>query len=81
MAGIVIPSKKDIANTIYRSLTLAGTTMAYSYVFSKMVGLKVNSTRNLTFEELLKLGGVVAVSNVTIDWLIKEGIIPENIVN
>ena len=81
MAGIVTPSKKDIANTIYRSLMLAGSTMAYSYLFSKLVGLKINSPKNLTFEELLKLGGIVSVSNVTLDYLYKEGIIPENIVN
>lgn len=77
----VIPSKKDIANTLYRSLVLATATMGYSYIFSKAIGLKINSPRNLSFEELIKLGGVVAVSNVSIDFLIKEGIIPENIIN
>jgi hypothetical protein len=81
MTGLVTPSKKDIANTVYRSLLLAATTMTYSYAFAKMVGMSIKSPKNLNFEELLKLGGIVSVSNVTLDYLIKEGIIPENIVN
>jgi hypothetical protein len=31
-------------------------------------------------EEILKLGGVVAASNMTLDYLYQQGLLPKNIV-
>ena len=74
-----IPSKKDIVNTLYHSTLLAGTTIAYSYLLKRFLRININSPSSANLEEILKLGGVVAVSNMTLDYLYQQGILPPNI--
>ena len=72
-------NKKDFINTLYQSTLLAGTSISYSYLLKRFLRINVGSLSSANLEELLKLGGVVAVSNMTLDYLYQQGIIPENI--
>jgi len=67
-------------NTLYHSSLIAVTTVAYSYVLKRFLKTNVGSPSNANLEEILKLGGVVAVSNMTLDYLYQQGIIPPNII-
>ena len=73
-------SKKDIINTLYQSTLLAGTTIAYSYLLKKFLRISVGPPSSASLEEILKLGGIVAVSNMSLDYLYQQGIIPQNII-
>jgi len=73
-------NKKDFINTLYQSTLLASTTVAYSYVLKRFLRTNVGSPSSANLEEILKLGGIVAVSNMTLDYLYQQGIIPQNIV-
>lgn len=74
------PNKKDIVNTLYHSTLLAGTTIGYSYLLKRFLRINVGPPSSANFEEILKLGGIVAVSNMTLDYLYQQGILPPNII-
>ena len=74
------PSKKDMINVVYQSTLLAGMTIGYSYLLKKFLKLNIGSPSTAGFEEIFKLGGVVGVSNMTLDYLYQQGIIPQNII-
>jgi hypothetical protein len=71
--------KKDIVNTLYQSMLLSGATIGYSYLMRRFFKENIGSPSNANLEEFLKLGGVVAISNMTLDYLYQQGIIPKNI--
>lgn len=73
-------NKKDFVNTVYQSLLLASTSIAYSYILKRFLRINIGNPSSADLEEILKLGGVVAVSNMTLDYLYQNGILPENIV-
>ena len=73
-------NKKDLFNTLYHSVLLATTSIGYSYLLKRFLKIKVASPADADLEEILKLGGVVAISNMTLDYLYQQGILPENIV-
>ena len=72
-------NKKDLINTVYRSTLLAGVTIGYSYLLKKFLKTNISSPSNAGLEEMLKLGGIVTVSNMTLNYLYEQGIIPQNI--
>ena len=73
-------SKNHIVNTAYQSALLATVTIGYSYLLKRFLKIKVGSPADADLEEIIKLGGVVAVSNMTLDYLYQQGILPENII-
>ena len=73
-------SKKDVINTLYQSTLLAGTTISYSYLLKRFFNLNIGAPSSANLEEIIKLGGVVAVSNMSLDYLYQQGIIPQNII-
>ena len=73
-------NKKDIVNTLYRSTLLSGVTIGYAYVLKRFLKISINSPSSANLEEILKLGGVVTASNMTLDYLYDQGIIPQNII-
>jgi len=74
------PGKKDIVNTLYQSTLLAGTTIGYSYLLKRFLRINIGSPSQANLEEILKLGGTVAVSNGTLEYLYDQGILPRNII-
>ena len=73
-------TRKDIVNVLYQSTLLAATTVGYSYVLKRFLRTNIGSPSSANLEEILKLGGVVALSNMTLDYLYQQGIIPKDIV-
>lgn len=80
MAGNSEMNKKDLINVLYRSTLLSGVTIAYAYGLKRILKTNISSPSSANLEEVLKLGGVVTVSNMTLDYLFEQGIIPQNIV-
>jgi hypothetical protein len=56
-----------------------GVTIGYSYLLRKFFKQSIGNPSNASLEEFLKLGGVVAISNMFLDYLYQQGIIPKNI--
>ena len=73
-------SKKDLINVLYRSTLLSGVTIAYAYLLKRFLKTSINSPSSANLEELLKLGGIVTISNMSLDYLYDQGIIPHNII-
>ena len=73
-------NKKDVINTLYQSTLMAATTIGYSYVVKRFFKISINSPSTANLEEIFKLGGIVFVSNMTLDYLYQQGIIPQDIV-
>ena len=72
--------KKEVINTVYHSVLLSGVSIAYSYALKRFLRVNIGSPSAANLEELLKLGGVVAISNMTLDYLYQQGILPPNII-
>lgn len=72
--------KKDIINTIYHSAIETGLIAGYSMIGKKVMKLNLGDPSKADINDILKLTGVVALSVITKDWLIKNKIIPEDIV-
>jgi hypothetical protein len=49
------------------------------YLLHKFFKQRIGNPSNTSLEAFLKLGGVVAVSNMSLDYLFQQGIIPRNI--
>ncbi len=73
------PGKKDIINTLYQSLLLASTTIGYSMLLKRFLRINIGPPSQANLEEILKLGGTVAISNGTLEYLYEQGIIPRYI--
>lgn len=73
-------NKNDIINTLYHSVLLASTTVGYSYLLKRFLRVNIGNPNQAGLEEILKLGGVVAISNMTLDYLYQQGILPHDIV-
>ena len=72
--------KTELLNTVYHSILLSGVSISYAYLLKRFLKIHIGSPSSPDLEELLKLGGVVAVSNMTLDYLFQHGIIPTNII-
>ena len=72
--------KKELINTLYHSFLLSGVSIGYAYLLKRFLRINIGSPSTADLEELLKLGGVVAISNMTFDYLYQQGILPPNII-
>jgi len=74
------PYKKDLGNLLYHSAVVDGLSVGYSKVGKKLLKMKPADLGRLDIEESAKLAGTVAVALWTQDMLVKQGIIPTNII-
>ena len=72
--------KKELINTLYHSFLLSSVLIGYAYLLKRFLRINIGSTSTADLEEVLKLGGVVAISNMTLDYLYQQGILPPNII-
>ena len=72
--------QKDVINTLYHSVLLSGVSIGYAYLTKRFLKINIGSLSNADLEEVLKVGGIVAVSNMTLDYLYQQGILPANII-
>jgi hypothetical protein len=70
-------SKNDIVNALYQSTLLV---VGYSYLMKRFLSLNIGPPSQASLQQILKLGGVVAISNISLDYLYQQGIIPQNII-
>ena len=69
--------RKGVLNTIYQSVLLASTSVAYSWLLRKLLKVKIGDPGSADLEDILKLSAVVAISNDTLDYFYTMGL-PKN---
>jgi energy-converting hydrogenase Eha subunit G len=72
-------SEKNIMNVIYHSAVISGLSVGYSMITKRLLKMKVADLDKLNLEDSVKLVAVFSASIATKDFLVKQGIIPENI--
>ena len=72
------PYAKDLGNLLYHSAVVGGLTVGYSMVGKKLLKMKPADLGRLDLEDSTKLVGTVALW--TQDMLVKQGILPANII-
>ena len=71
-------SEKTIVNLIYHSAVLSGLSIGYSVLAKNLMRMKPADLGKLDIEDSVKLMVVITASIATKDFLVKQGIIPEN---
>ena len=66
-------------NTIYHASVISGLSVGYSMIGKNLMKMKVADLDKLNVEDSVKLVAVISASIATKDFLVKQGIIPENI--
>jgi len=72
---------KDIANTAYHSAVITSLAIGYSMLGKKLIRLDVGDPARPDFTEFIKLSVVVTLSMFTKDWLVKQKLIPDDILH
>jgi len=72
-------SEKTIANLVYHSAVISGLSVGYSMIGKNLIRMKPADLGKLDFEDSVKLIAIITASIATRDFLVKQGIIPENI--
>ena len=72
-------AEKNIMNTIYHAAVISGLSVGYSMIGKNLMKMKVADLDKLNVEDSVKLAAVISASIATKDFLVKQGIIPENI--
>ena len=68
-----------IANLVYHSAVICGLSVGYSMIGKNLIRMKPADLGKLDFEDSVKLIAIITASIATRDFLVKQGIIPENI--
>lgn len=72
-------AEKTVANLVYQSALIGGLSVAYTMVGKKLLKMKAADLGKLDLEDSGKLIAIITASIATKDFLVKQGIIPENI--
>ena len=72
-------SEKNIINTIYHAAVIGGLSVGYSMISKRLLKMKVADLDKLNIEDSVKLVAVISASIATKEFLVKQGIIPENV--
>jgi hypothetical protein len=76
-----IPYQKDIVNTIYHSLLTTGLTLGYLMIGKKLIKLDVGDPSRPDIASAGKLVLAVTAAEITKGWLVKQKIIPDDIIH
>ena len=72
-------NEKNIMNSIYHAAVISGLSIGYCMISKRLLKMKVADLDKLNVEDSVKLIAVISASIATKDFLVKQGIIPENI--
>ena len=72
-------SEKSIINCVYHAAIISGLTLGYTMIAKSILRMKPADLGKLDFEDSAKLTALITASIATKDFLVKQGIIPENI--
>ena len=70
---------KDIKESVYHGAVISALAIGYTVLAKTLVKMSPPSLSKFDVEDGVKLVGIVALSDVTKDYLIKQKIIPNNI--
>ena len=70
---------KDIKESVYHGAVISGLAVGYTMLAKVLVKMSPLSLGKFDVEDGIKLVGVIALSDFTKDYLIKQKIIPNNI--
>lgn len=70
---------KDLKESIYHAAVISGLAIGYTMLGKAVIKMSPPSLAKFDVEDGLKLVAVVALSDFTKDYLIKQKIIPSNI--
>jgi len=74
------PYAKDFGNLLYHSAIVGGLSFGYSMIEKRVLKMKPADLGQLDVEDSAKIVGTVAVALWTQDVLVRQGIIPANII-
>ena len=70
---------KDIKESIYHGTVVSGLAVGYTMLTKTLVKMSPPSLGKFDVEDGVKLVGIIALTDFTKDYLIKQKIIPNNI--
>jgi hypothetical protein len=70
---------KNLMNLVYHSAVLSGLAITYTMLGRSLIKMRPADLGKLDLEDSGKLIAVITASIATKDFLVKQGIIPENI--
>ena len=70
---------KDIKESVYHGAVVSALAIGYTMLRKMLIKMSSPSLSKFDIEDGVKLVGIVALSNFTEDYLIKQKIIPNNI--
>ena len=70
---------KDIKESVYHGAVVSALAIGYTMLGKTLVKMSPPSLSKFDFKDGLKLVGIIALSDFTKDYLIKQKIIPNNI--
>ena len=70
---------KDVINMIYHSAVITGLAVGYSMIGKKLIRLDVCDPARPDLMEFIKLSIVITLSTFSKDWLVKNKLIPDDI--
>jgi hypothetical protein len=68
-----------LVNSAYHAATISGLMMSNSWIMKKFLKMKPANLSQLDAEDIAKLSFSVFSATIIRDWLIKQGVIPNNI--
>ena len=71
--------RKSIINDFYHASLLSGFSICYAMIGKKVLNVAPPSIQKFDLEDSMKLIVIVAASEMTREYLIKQKLIPENI--
>ena len=72
-------SEKNMVNLLYHSAVIGGLSVGYSMLGKNLLKMKTADLGKVDFEDSAKLIAIITASIATKDFLVKQGIIPENL--
>ena len=70
---------KDIKESVYHGAVISALAVSYTVLGKTLIKMSPPSLSKFDIEDGVKLVGIIAISNFTKDYLIKQKIIPNNI--
>ena len=70
---------KDIEESVYHGAVVSALTVGYTMLGKTLIKMSPPSLSEFDIEDSVKLVGIIALSDFTKDYLIKQKIIPNNI--
>ena len=70
---------KDIKESVYHSVVVSALAVGYTMLGKTLIKMSPPSLSKFDTEDGVKLVGIIALSDFTKDYLIKQKIIPNNI--